>query len=44
MNNPRFRGSFTQKDAEAKKLKLVVADYGEALAATRSSFFGWWMK
>lgn len=30
MNNPRHRGSFTDKDAQAINGKLVVADYGDA--------------
>jgi NifU-like protein len=30
MNNPRHRGSFTDKDASAQGLKLIVADYGDA--------------
>ena len=30
MNNPRHRGSFTDRDAQATKTKLIVADYGDA--------------
>lgn len=30
MNNPRHRGSFTDKDAQATGAKLVIADYGDA--------------
>ena len=30
MNDPAHRGSFTDKDAQAKKCKLVVADFGDA--------------
>ena len=28
MDNPRHRGDITQEEADAKKLKLIVADYG----------------
>lgn len=39
MNNPRFRGSFTQKDADARKLKLIIADYGEASCGDQIQLF-----
>ncbi len=39
MNNPKFRGSFTQKDADAKKLKLIVADYGDASCGDQIQLF-----
>lgn len=39
MNNPKFRGSFTQKDAEARGGKLIVADYGEASCGDQIQLF-----